>query len=124
MRLTVAAETRLDADGGGAAGFEIVQDLDHGLGSQVFVVMISDLDHGRVDAGAKALYFGEGEEAIGGGFSGVDAKMALDGAEDRRAVSEHAGRGCAELQMISTHGLTIEHGVECASLINFSFRNI
>lgn len=53
-------------------GFE---EGDGGCWGEVFVVVVIDLDHGRVDAGAEALDFREGEELVGGCLAGVDAEV-------------------------------------------------
>jgi len=54
----------------------------HRLGRQVLVVVVVDLDHGRVDAGAEALDLDEGEEAVGGGLALLDAQVLLYGLYD------------------------------------------
>lgn len=64
------------------AGLERLEQLHRGLGGQVLVVLVVDLDHGRVDAGAQALDFDEGEKAVGGGLALLNAEVGLDGLDD------------------------------------------
>ena len=72
--------------GRGACGVgalaEGAEELDDGLGGEVLVVVVVDLDHGGVDAGAKALDFDEGEEAVRGGLALLDVEVLLDGLDD------------------------------------------
>ena len=65
--------------------------------SEIFVVVIIDLDHGRVDAGAEALDLADGEELVVGHAADADAKVLLAGRHDLVAASEPAGGGCANL---------------------------
>lgn len=53
------------------------QGLD-GLGSQILVVLVVDLNHGRIDAGAEALDLDKCEEAVLGGLALLDAQVLLD----------------------------------------------
>lgn len=58
-----------------------------GLGRQVLVVVVVDLHHGSVDAGAETFYFDEGEEAVFGGFALLDAEVLFDGFDDGVAAA-------------------------------------
>lgn len=58
-----------------------------GLGGQVLVVVVVDLDHRGVDAGAKALDLNVGEEAVLGGVAGGDAEVLVDGLDDGVATA-------------------------------------
>ncbi len=51
------------------------------------------MEHGGVDAGAKAFDFGEGEEVVWGGVARVDAQVGGDGFHDfiGAAAAELAG---------------------------------
>ena len=69
--------------------------------SEIFVVVIVDLDHGRVDAGAEALDLADGEELIVGHAADADAKVLLAGRHDLVAASEPAGGCCANLMDIT-----------------------
>lgn len=126
-------------------GFE---QLDGGFGGEVFVVVIVNLHHGRVDACAKAFHFREGEEFVGRGLPGVDAKVVGDGLHDGIGTAatelarslmkkrEHTS-ACAtkttkdyprlseqgiyrrtSLQMKSSHRVTVVHGVERGDLVD------
>lgn len=61
---------------------EGAEELDDGLGGEVLVVVVVDLNHGGVDAGAETLDFDEGEEAVGGGLAFLDVEVFLDGLDD------------------------------------------
>lgn len=78
---------------GGGAGLEVLEQLDDGLGSQVLVVFVVDLDHGGVDAGAQALDLDKGKEAVGARLALLDAEVLLDGLDDDvgAAAAELAG---------------------------------
>lgn len=64
-----------------------------GLGGQVFVVVVINLDHGGVDTGTKALNLNVGEEAVLGGVAGGDSEVLVDGLDDGvgAAAAELAG---------------------------------
>lgn len=62
------------------------QRLDR-LGRQVLVVVVVDLDHGRVGAGAQAFDLDESEEAVGGGLALLDAEVLRDGLDDLVAAA-------------------------------------
>ena len=57
---------------GGLEGFEQV---DHAVRRQVLVVVVVDLDHGRVDAGAEAFHFGECEDVVWCGVARRDSQV-------------------------------------------------
>lgn len=67
-----------------------------GLGRQVLVVVVVDLHHGRVDAGAEALDLDEGEEPVRGRVARLDAQALLDRLDDGvgAAAAELAGCLC------------------------------
>lgn len=71
---------------GGEEGFD-------GLGGQVFVVVIIDLDHGGIDAGTQTFDFDEGEEVVLGRVAGGDTQVFCDGLDDlvATAATELAG---------------------------------
>lgn len=64
-----------------------------GLGGQVLVVVVIDLDHGGVDAGTQALDLDIGEKAVVGGVAGGDSEVLVDGLDDGvgAAAAELAG---------------------------------
>lgn len=69
---------------GGRVGalLEALEELADGVGGQILVVFVVDLDHGGVDAGAEAFDLDEGEETVGGGLALLDAEFLLDGLDD------------------------------------------
>ena len=80
-----------DADGlgvGGGAGLaEGGEQLLGGLGGQVLVVVVVDLDHGRVDARAQALDLDEGEQAVLRCLPLLDPQLLLHRAHDLVAAA-------------------------------------
>jgi hypothetical protein len=67
-----------------------LEQVDGGFRGQVLVVVVVDLHHGRVGAGAQALDFGEGEEAVGGRLAVVDSQVRGDGVHDGVGVAQLA----------------------------------
>ena len=65
--------------GGRLQGFE---QRDDGIGRQVLVVVVIDLDHRRVDARAQALDLREGEEPVRRRFPVRDAEVGFHGLFD------------------------------------------
>lgn len=70
---------------GGSAFAERVEEGYDGFGGEILVVVVVDLDHRSVDAGAKTLDFEEGEEAVGSGLAFSDAKVFLDSLDNNIA---------------------------------------
>ena len=83
------------------AGLQVVEDLMSVGDGEVFVVVVVDLDHGGVDAGAEALDLADGEELVVGHAADADAKVLLAGRHDLVATSEPAGGGRANLIYIT-----------------------
>ena len=79
------------------AGLQVIKDLMSVGDGEVLVVVVVDLDHGGVDAGAEALDLADGEELIVGHAADADAKVLLAGRHDLVTASEPAGGGCANL---------------------------
>jgi hypothetical protein len=69
------------ANGVGAL-LEGLEQLDHGLGGEVFVVVVVDLNHGCVNAGTQAFYLDKGKEAVGRGLALLDAEVVGDGLDN------------------------------------------
>ena len=65
--------------------------------SEIFVVVIVDLDHGRVDARSKALNLADGEELVVGHVAGSNAKVLLARSHDLVTATQPAGCCCANL---------------------------
>ena len=59
----------------------------HRLGRKVLVVVVVDLDHGRVDTGTQTLDFNEGEEAVFGGVARGDTQVFRNGFDDLGATA-------------------------------------
>lgn len=86
-----------DLGGGGRRGAGLLEGSDEGpggLGGQVFVEVVVDLDHGRVDAGAQALDLDEGEEAVLGRLALLDAELLLDRLDNGVAATASQLAGC------------------------------
>ena len=79
------------------SSLQVVKDLMSVGDGEVLVVVVVDLDHGRVDAGAEALDLADGEELVVGHAADADAKVLLAGRHDLVAASEPAGGCCANL---------------------------
>ena len=79
------------------SSLQVIKDLVSVGDGKVLVVVVVDLDHGRVDAGAEALDLADGEELVVGHAANADAKVLLAGRHDLVATSEPAGGGCANL---------------------------
>ena len=85
------------------SSLQVVQDLMSVSDGKVLVVVVVDLDHGRVDTGAEALDLADGEELVVGHAADADTKVLLAGRHDLVATSEPAGGGCANLMGITLH---------------------
>lgn len=81
---------RLDVLGAGLQGLE---QRDDRLRRQVLVVVVVDLNHWRVDAGAQTFDLHVCEQLVGGCLAGVDAEVGVDGLDDGvgAAATELAG---------------------------------
>ena len=83
------------------SSLQVIKDLMSVGDGEGLVVVVVDLDHGRVDAGAEALDLADGEELVVGHAADADAKVLLAGRHDLVAASEPAGGGCANLIYIT-----------------------
>ena len=83
------------------AGLQVIKDLMSVGDGEVLVVVVVDLDHGGVDAGAEALDLADGEELVVGHAADADAKVLLAGRHDLVTASEPAGGGCANLMHVT-----------------------
>lgn len=132
--------------GSGGGLLECGQKGLNGLGGQVLVVVIVDLDHGGVDTGTQALNLDVGKEPVLSSVAGGDAEVLVDSLDDgvAAAASELAGGlersqssvskiakqwhmpkkkfpgsyGCADLQEVLANGITVVHGVEGSNLVD------
>mmetsp|Transcript_1198 Transcript_1198/g.3012 ORF Transcript_1198/g.3012 Transcript_1198/m.3012 type:complete len:209 (+) Transcript_1198:652-1278(+) len=89
-----------------------LEQFDDGLGRETFVIVVVELDHGRVGTRAEALDFPEREETVGGRGPFLDAEVVLDGRLDGLRAADHAGRRAAQLDEILADLGPVEHGVE------------
>lgn len=78
---------RASGGGAGAGLLQGRQQLLGRLGRQVLVVVVVDLDHGRVDAGAQALHLDEGEQAVGRRLSLLDPQLLFNCRDDLVAAA-------------------------------------
>lgn len=64
-----------------------------GLGREILIVIVVDLDHGGIDTGSKALNLDKGEEAVLSGVTRSDSEVLSDGLDDlvTAAATELAG---------------------------------
>ncbi len=69
------------------------------LHREILVVVVVDLDHGRVDACAQAFHLGEGEELVLGHFAHADLEVLLDGGQDFVRAAQPAGRRRTNLRI-------------------------
>src|SRR5579859_3809921 len=67
---------------GGLAALERFDHLHGAAGVEIFVEIVADPDHRRIDAGAEAFDLGQREFAVGGGFADADAQFLLAGVDD------------------------------------------
>ena len=65
--------------------------------SEIFVVVIVDLDHGRVNAGSEALDLADGEELVVGHLAGSNSKVLLARSHDLVTATQPAGCCCTNL---------------------------
>lgn len=101
--LAAAEGPSLGGLAGGGAVLEVLEQLGDRLGRQVLVVVVVDLDHGGVDAGAQALDLDKGEEAVGGGLALLDAELLLDGLDDDVGAAAAELAGSLQRQELANH---------------------
>ena len=66
--------------------------------SEIFVVVIIDLDHGCIDACSEALHLADGEELVVGHLARSDAEVLLARSHDLVTATQPAGCCCANLK--------------------------
>lgn len=95
----------------------------------VYVVVVVDLDHGGVCAGAEAFHAQQREHAVGGGLAVLDAELLHHGLPDLLSTAQHARSGDAGLDeelshLLPTpldcphHVLRSVHGIECGHFVH------
>src|SRR5262245_25419579 len=104
------------------AGSEVIQDSGERFRREVLVVVVVDLRHRRVHAGAQALDLDPGQLAVGGHvLLFADAVMAEP--DQLVGAAQHAGRGATELDVKFSDRLQVEHGVEGRDLESADVRH-
>ena len=103
----------LRAGHGHLAGGQFVDDLGEALGRQILVVILADLGHGRVGAGAEALDLLPAELAICRKLVRLRRDLLAADADQILGPADHAGCGAANLNMRNgTNRLQLKHEVE------------
>src|SRR5918993_1661347 len=105
-----------------AAG-ERVEDCAHALLGEVLVIIVVDLDHWRIRAGAEALDLGQREQAVFGRVS-LPESAQLASAQHVIRSAQHARRRSAHLYMEAADRRQVEHGVEGRDLEHVDRRHI
>src|SRR6478672_12013868 len=80
------------------AGGERIEDRAHALLGQILVIVVVDLDHRRVGAGAETFDLGQREQPVVGRLALLQA-AALAGGEDIVRSGQHARRRAADLDV-------------------------
>ena len=91
---------------------------------QTFVIIVIELYHGGVGAGAQTFYFEECKEPILGGLARFNSQMRFNGALNVFGSANHAGCGAAELNKILSHLCSIEHGVEGGDFVDSCWSHV
>ena len=96
-----------------------------GFGGRTFVIIVIDeLYHGGVGAGAQTFYFEECKEPILGGLARFNSQMRFNGALNVFGSANHAGCGAAELNKVLSHLCSIEHGVEGGDFVDSCWSHV
>lgn len=123
------------AGGRGGRLFQRGQESLDRLRGEILIVVIVDLDHGRIDTGAQAFDFKEAEQPVVRGVAGGDAQMLGDGLDNLRAAAaaelargldgldnrwlrERGSYRSADLDKVFAHRLAVVHGVEGGDLVD------
>lgn len=85
--VSAAQRTRLgDADsrgvGSSGPGPKRLEEVLHGGGGEILVVVVVDLNHGGVHAGTEALDLENGEETVGSGLALLNSELLLNSLDD------------------------------------------
>src|SRR3989304_6052030 len=91
---------------------ELVEDPVDRLDRQVLVVLVVDLHHRRRAAGAQALHLRQGELPVRGRLPGPDAELLRYVLDQMLRPEEGARDVPADLHVVLSHGLPVEHRVE------------
>ena len=102
---------------------QIIEQFGEVRRRQIFVIIVVDLHHRRVAAGAETLNLDPGELAVRRDVALV-ADLALADRLDVLRPGQHARRGAAELHVMPAHRLEVEHRVEGRDLERADKRHI
>ena len=86
-------------DGVALACLESIDDLFQTLGRQVFIGILEDDDHRRVDAGALTFHLFPGKRAALIGVQRIVMDLLAADIHQRFGAAQHAGRGAADLNV-------------------------
>ncbi|GJE72328.1 hypothetical protein CHKEEEPN_3882 [Methylorubrum podarium] len=114
------ADLRADLDG--TAGGQIVHELVEALGVEILVIVLIDLHHRRVAAGAEALDLEPGEIAVGRDLARGAEAIVERGLQLLRPAAI-AGHGAADLDPEPANRLQGEHRVEGRDLQHADMRH-
>src|SRR5688572_5378955 len=98
-----------------AAAQRLDELLGHGA-IEVFIEVLADLEHRRVDAGAKTLDFHPAELSVGGQRVRLRMDMLLARVDEIGRAAQPAGRRRADLYQMVADRMQIEHRVESRDL--------
>jgi hypothetical protein len=95
------------------AGREIIDDPLQPFRRQVFVGVLENLHHRRVDAGAEAFHLFPRQVAVGGHMMRFGMDLVLTDLDQAFSTAQLAGDGAADLNVrLLAHRGELEHGVE------------
>ena len=85
---------------------------------QIYIKIVIDLNHWRIDTRAKTFDFTQCKQFVFGRFAHVNAQIFFDGMQNAVAIAEPA-RGCgAYLNVVFADRVSDEHCVECGHLVD------
>jgi hypothetical protein len=96
----------------------------HRILVEVLVVVVVDLHHRRVDAGAEAFDLDQGEQPVLGGAADADAAFLADRLLERVGAAQPARRGAAKLHEVFADRRQVEHRIEGRDLVGADERHI
>src|SRR3546814_17990060 len=90
---------------------ENIEDRDGLVIIQILIIIVVDLNHGRIGAGTEAFDLSKRKKTIGC-RPALDQSIVLTGSEHIVRNAQHNGRRAANLYMLATHRTTINTGLE------------
>ena len=116
--LSVHREASPLAHGRGVSLFTGLEKLNGSFRRQALVIVIVELHHGCIGAGAETFNLQERKKSIGSCFSILNSQMFLNGLLDVFATTDHTGSRSAQLNEVLAHGRAIEHGVKGGNFVD------